>query len=198
MAIMGQSKAKYSSCNVGHFALGMGAYSTGTSPIRRIADTINQRILNDAITKGVDYARRKWEKITPLIAKIATSSELRAIKAERKLDDIRKAEFMKQYEKQYFDVMVAGIYDNYLLVLYPDKMVYGKLFFNRSYYHVNKDGCSIYSDKGEKIFIGDTFNAKLLNVNTMTGEVVFFKDTKVIKEFYGNEEKKGKKKVKSR
>ena len=121
MAIMGQSKAKYSSCNVGHFALGMGAYSTGTSPIRRIADTINQRILNDAITKGVDYARRKWEKITPLIAKIATSSELRAIKAERKLDDIRKAEFMKQYEKQYFDVMVAGIYDNYLLVLYPDK-----------------------------------------------------------------------------
>ncbi len=41
-------------------------------------------------------------------------------------------------------------------------------------------------------------NAKLLNVNTMTGEVVFFKDTKVIKEFYGNEEKKGKKKVKSR
>lgn len=198
MAIMGQSKAKYSSCNVGHFALGMGAYSTGTSPIRRIADTINQRILNDAITKGVDYARRKWEKITPLIAKIATSSELRAIKAERKLDDIRKAEFMKQYEKQYFDVMVAGIYDNYLLVLYPDKMVYGKVFFNRSYYHVNKDGCSIYSDKGEKIFIGDTFNAKLLNVNTMTGEVVFFKDTKVIKEFYGNEEKKGKKKVKSR
>lgn len=198
MAIMGQSKAKYSSCNVGHFALGMGAYSTGTSPIRRIADTINQRILNDAITKGVDYTRRKWEKITPLIAKIATSSELRAIKAERKLDDIRKAEFMKQYEKQYFDVMVAGIYDNYLLVLYPDKMVYGKVFFNRSYYHVNKDGCSIYSDKGEKIFIGDTFNAKLLNVNTMTGEVVFFKDTKVIKEFYGNEEKKGKKKVKSR
>ena len=105
---------------------------------------------------------------------------------------------MKQYEKQYFDVMVAGIYDNYLLVLYPDKMVYGKVYFNRSYYHVNKDGCSIYSDKGEKIFIGDTFNAKLLNVNTMTGEVVFFKDTKVIKEFYGNEEKKGKKKVKSR
>ncbi len=33
---------------------------------------------------------------------------------------------MKQYEKQYFDVMVMSIYDNYLLVLYPDKMVYGK------------------------------------------------------------------------
>lgn len=198
MAIMSQSKAKYSSCNVGHFALGMGAYSTGTSPIRRIADTINQRIIKDALDKGVDYARNKWEKIIPYIAKMATSAELRAIKAERKLDDIRKAEYMKQYEKQYFDVIVAGINDNYLLVLYPDKMVYGKVFFNKGYYHVNKDGCSIYSDKGEKIFIGDTFNAKLLNVNTMTGELVFFKETKVVKEFYNNEEKKGKKKVKSR
>ena len=197
MAIMSQAKAKYSAYNIGHFALGMGAYSTGTSPIRRLADTINQRVLKDAIHYGVDYARKKWEKIMPYIARIATDAELRAIRAERKLDDIRKAEFMKQYEKQYFDVIVAGIYDNYMLVLYPDKMVYGRIFFNKKYYHVSKDGTLIYSDKGDKIFIGDSFNAKLLSVNTMTGELVFFKETNVIKEC-NYEEKKGKKKVKSR
>ena len=197
MAIMSQAKAKYSAYNIGHFALGMGAYSTGTSPIRRLADTINQRVLKDAIHYGVDYARKKWEKIMPYIARIATDAELRAIRAERKLDDIRKAEFMKQYEKQYFDVIVAGIYDNYMLVLYPDKMIYGKIYFNKKYYHVSKDGTSIYSDKGDKIFIGDSFNAKLLSVNTMTGELVFFKETNVIKEC-NYEEKKGKKKVKSR
>lgn len=197
MAIMSQAKAKYSAYNIGHFALGMGAYSTGTSPIRRLADTINERVLKDAIHYGVDYARKKWEKIMPYIARIATDAELRAIRAERKLDDIRKAEFMKQYEKQYFDVIVAGIYDNYMLVLYPDKMVYGRIFFNKKYYHVSKDGTLIYSDKGDKIFIGDSFNAKLLSVNTMTGELVFFKETNVIKEC-NYEEKKGKKKVKSR
>lgn len=197
MAIMSQSKAKYSAYNIGHFALGMEAYSTGTSPIRRLADTINQRVLKDAIHYGVDYARKKWEKIIPYIARIATSAELRAIKTERKLDDIKKTEFMKKYEKQYFDVIVAGIHDNYMLVLYPDKMVYGRIYFNKKYYHVSKDGTSIYSDKGEKIFIGDSFNAKLLNVNTMTGELVFFKETNAIKEC-NYEEKKGKKKVKSR
>ena len=197
MAIMSQSKAKYSAYNIGHFALGMEAYSTGTSPIRRLADTINQRVLKDAIHYGVDYARKKWEKIIPYIARIATSAELRAIKTERKLDDIKKTEFMKKYEKQYFDVIVAGIHDNYMLVLYPDKMVYGRIYFNKKYYHVSKDGTSIYSDKGEKIFIGDSFNAKLLSVNTMTGELVFFKETNVIKEC-NYEEKKGKKKVKSR
>ena len=197
MAIMSQAKAKYSAYNIGHFALGMGAYSTGTSPIRRLADTINKRVLKDAIHYGVDYAIKKWEKIMPYIARIATDAELRAIRAERKLDDIRKAEFMKQYEKQYFDVIVAGIYDNYMLVLYLDKMIYGKIYFNKKYYHVSKDGTSIYSDKGDKIFIGDSFNAKLLSVNTMTGELVFFKETNVIKE-RNYEEKKGKKKVKSR
>lgn len=197
MAIMSQSKAKYSAYNIGHFALGMEAYSTGTSPIRRLADIINQRVLKDAIHYGVDYARKKWEKIIPYIARIATSAELRAIKTERKLDDIKKTEFMKKYEKQYFDVIVAGIHDNYMLVLYPDKMVYGRIYFNKKYYHVSKDGTSIYSDKGDKVFIGDSFNAKLLNVNTMTGELVFFKETNAIKEC-NYEEKKGKKKVKSR
>ena len=197
MAIMSQAKAKYSAYNIGHFALGMGAYSTGTSPIRRLADTINQRVLRDAIHYGVDYARKKWEKIMPYIARIATDAELRAIRAERKLDDIRKAEFMKQYEKQYFDVIVAGIYDNYMLVLYPDKMVYGKIYFNGGYFHPGKDGVSLMGKNGEKILIGDTINAKLLKTNIITGEITFFMRINDVKEC-NYEEKKGKKKVKSR
>ena len=197
MAIMGQAKAKYSAYNIGHFALGMGAYSTGTSPIRRLADTINQRVLKDAIHYGVDYARKKWEKIMPYIARIATDAELRAIRAERKLDDIRKAEFMKRYEKQYFDVIVAGIYDNYMLVLYPDKMIYGKIYFNGGYFHPGKDGVSLMGKNGEKILIGDTINAKLLKTNIITGEITFFMRINDVKEC-NYEEKKGKKKVKSR
>lgn len=197
MAIMSQAKAKYSAYNIGHFALGMGAYSTGTSPIRRLADTINKRVLKDAIHYGVDYARKKWEKIMPYIARIATDAELRAIRAERKLDDIRKAEFMKQYEKQYFDVIVAGIYDNYMLVLYPDKMIYGKIYFNGGYFHPGKDGVSLMGKNGEKILIGDTINAKLLKTNIITGEITFFMRINDVKEC-NYEEKKGKKKVKSR
>lgn len=188
MAIMSQSKAKYSACNVGHFALGFAAYSTGTSPIRRISDTINQRILKDSLNKGVDYTRRKWEKITPYIARMATSAELRSIKAERKLDDIRKAEYMKPFEKQYFDVIVSSISDNYITVLYKEKMIYGKIYYNRAYYHLDKQGCSIYSEK-DRISVGDSFSAKLLRVNTATGELVFFKETNSIKETYNKEKK---------
>lgn len=175
MAIMSQAKAKYSAYDIGHYALGMGAYSTSTSPIRRLSDTINQRIFKDSLHYGVDYAREKWSSITPYIAKIATDAELRAVKAEHRLDDIRKAEFMKQYEKQDFEVIVSDIKDNYIVVLYPERMVYGKLFYNNRYFHLGKDGYSIMGSNGEKIMIGDIFTARLSKVNVINGEVVFSK-----------------------
>ena len=182
MAIMSQAKAKYSAYDIGHYALGMGAYSSSTSPIRRLSDTINQRIFKDSLHYGVDYARKKWSSIIPYIAKLATDAELRAVKAEHRLDDIRKAEFMKQYEKQDFEVIVSDIKDNYIVVLYPERMVYGKLFYNSRYFHLGKDGYSIMGHNGEKIMIGDIFNARLTKVNVLNGEVVFSKGISEINE----------------
>lgn len=195
LAIMSQSKAKYSATNIGHYALGLGAYSTGTSPIRRLSDTINQRILKDSLHYGIDYTREKWEKVTPYIARIATSAELRAIKCERKIDDIRKAEYMKQFEKEDFEVIISDIKDKYMTVLYKEQMVYGKLYYNEKCFHLGKDGYSLMGSNGEKILIGDILEVKLSKVNTLTGEIIFTKKTNEIKNIY---EDKPKKKVRSR
>lgn len=195
MAIMSQSKAKYSDVNIGHYALGLDAYSTATSPIRRLSDTINQRILKDSLNYGIDYAREKWEKITPYISKIATDAELRAIKAENKIDNIRKSEYIKENEKEEYEVIVSSVNDKYLTVLYPDNMVYGRLYYNERYFHLGKDGYSIVGVNGEKVLIGDTFTVKISKINTTTGEIIFTKKTNDIKRAY---EDKNKKKVKRR
>lgn len=195
LAIMSQSKAKYSATNIGHYALGLGAYSTGTSPIRRLADTINQRILKDSLHYGVEYAREKWGKVTPYIARLSTDAELRAIKTERKIDDIRKAEYMKQFEKEDFEVIIADIKDKYMTVLYQKQMIYGKLYYNEKCFHVGKDGYSLIGSDGKKILIGDILNVKLSKVNTTTGEIIFTKKTNEIKNIY---EDKPKKKVRRR
>ena len=84
-----------------------------------------------------------------------------------------------------------------MLVLYPDKMIYGKIYFNGGYFHPGKDGVSLMGKNGEKILIGDTINAKLLKTNIITGEITFFMRINDVKEC-NYEEKKGKKKVKSR
>ena len=108
-------------------------------------------------------------------------SDLLGIPADT-IDDIRKAEFMKQYEKQDFEVIVSDIKENFIIVLYPERMVYGKLFYNNRYFHLGKDGYSIMGHNGEKIMIGDIFNARLTKVNILNGEVVFSKGISEINE----------------
>ena len=89
---------------------------------------------------------------------------------------------MKQYEKQDFEVIVSDIKENFIIVLYPERMVYGKLFYNSRYFHLGKDGYSIMGHNGEKIMIGDIFNARLTKVNILNGEVVFSKGISEINE----------------
>ena len=83
---------------------------------------------------------------------------------------------MKQYEKQDFEVIVSDIKENFIIVLYPERMVYGKLFYNSKYFHLGKDGYSIMGHKG------DIFNARLTKVNILNGEVVFSKGISEINE----------------
>lgn len=190
MAIMSQAKAKYSHTSIGHYALGLDAYGTGSSPIRRLSDTINERVVKDSLRYGVSYTREKWEKIMPYLARIATDAELRAIKAENKVDNIRKAEYIKDNEKEEYEVIVSSVNDKYLTVLTLDNMIYGRLYYNEEYFHLGKDGYSIVGVNGEKILIGDIFSAKLSKVNTTTGEIVFSKKINEIKNMYNTNNKK--------
>ena len=77
---------------------------------------------------------------------------------------------------------VSDIKENFIIVLYPERMVYGKLFYNSRYFHLGKDGYSIMGHNGEKIMIGDIFNARLTKVNVLNGEVVFSKGISEINE----------------
>lgn len=90
IAIKSQAKAKYSSFNKGHFALGLKAYATFTSPIRRLSDYINMRIYKDSILYGDKYTKEKWEDKLENLALICTDSEKRADTVERITDDIKK------------------------------------------------------------------------------------------------------------
>lgn len=157
-----------------------------TEDIKKIqklyADSKEKIIFDKMAIMSQAKAKYSAYDIGHYIAKLATDAELRAVKAEHRLDDIRKAEFMKQYEKQDFEVIVSDIKENFIIVLYPERMVYGKLFYNSKYFHLGKDGYSIIGHNGEKIMIGDIFNARLTKVNILNGEVVFSKGISEINE----------------
>jgi len=198
IGIRTQSKAKYSAYNMGHFALGLKAYATFTSPIRRLSDYINQRVYIDALKYGDDYARRKWEPRMESLARIATDAEFRSDKVEKEAVRIRMAEYMaSNYKKgDKFTGYIASIGEGYFKVLLPN-MVYCKVYYGIKNWTVSKDGFSLTSNlTGERLLVGDSIDVSFKKVNIEEGEVIFSRQHYEKDCVY--EEKKGKARVKRR
>lgn len=197
IAIRSQSKARYSHLNKGHFALGIKAYATFTSPIRRLADYINERIYQDSVKYGDEYARNKWEPKVEELAKICTDSESRADKVERKADDLKKLEYMSTIETgSKYTGVVSRVGKGYIEVLLPN-MISGKVYVSGKDYSVSKDGYSLFNNiNGERILVGDTIDVSLLKVDLDKEEILLLRSSNIKENSY--EEKKGKKRVKKR
>lgn len=197
IAIRSQSKARYSHLNKGHFALGLKAYATFTSPIRRLADYINERIYQDSIMYGDKYAIEKWEPKMEELAKICTDAELRADKVEMKADDLKKLEYMNTIPVgSKYTGIISKVGKGYIEVLLPN-MVYGKVYISAKDYSVSKDGYSLFNNvNGERILVGDQIDVSLLKVDMDKEEILLLRSSYSKENNY--EEKKGKKKIKKR
>ena len=196
IAIRAQSKAKYSAYNKGHFALGVKAYATFSSPIRRLADYINQRILDDANKYGDNYAIKKWEPRMEMLARAATNSEIKADKIERQAQKYKMSEYMENnFHKGYkFTALISGIDEGVIRILLPNG-IYGKVYYSVKDYTISKDGfCLVNRKNNETFIVGDAIDVHLTKVNVDGGEIIFSRDK--FKENSYEEEKKGKKRVK--
>ena len=101
------AKAKYSEERASHFGLGIDTYCHFTSPIRRLSDLATHRIIRRVIFEGKraesysSYARRA--------AAAATEGELRAINAERKIENLYKVIYMSEHIGEIFEATVNSI-----------------------------------------------------------------------------------------
>ena len=89
------SKAKYSEIRSPHFGLGIDNYCHFTSPIRRLGDLATHRIIN-AVVLG-DKLPKSYSGYARRAAAAATEGELRAISAERKIEDLYKCIYMSRF-----------------------------------------------------------------------------------------------------
>lgn len=132
------SKAKYSEVCSGHFGLGLSTYCHFTSPIRRLSDLATHRIIKRVLLGSkkaenyASYARRA--------AAAATDAEIRAVNAERKIENLYKVIYMSEHIGEIFDASVSSVtsfgmfceLDNTCEGLVPISEMPGEFFFDEA------------------------------------------------------------------
>ncbi len=101
------SKAKYSEVKKPHFGLGIEDYCHFTSPIRRLSDLATHRIITRLIFE--ERTAKTYESYARRAAAAATEAELRAVSAERRIDDLYKVIYMQEHIGEEFDALVTSV-----------------------------------------------------------------------------------------
>jgi ribonuclease R len=104
LGIRTQSKAKYTSENVGHYGLGFENYCHFTSPIRRYPDVMVHRVMQSIIDKNLLIDKAMEEK-----NKHCSDRERGAMEAERASNKYKQVEYMQQFLGEEFEGIISGV-----------------------------------------------------------------------------------------
>ncbi len=109
MVLRAMMKARYDVENLGHFGLAAPFYCHFTSPIRRYPDLMVHRCLH-ALLDGEKAAQiKKLSKACEKAAVQSSQREIAAQSAERDIDKLYFAEFMRDHLGETFPAAVSGV-----------------------------------------------------------------------------------------
>ena len=121
LALRSMKQAHYDPECIGHFGLACKQYTHFTSPIRRYPDLIVHRMLKDEINGRMDSRRAAhYEGILSQIATNSSKMERRATEAEREVEKIKKAQYMKDKIYEEYTGIISGVTGFGLYVELPD------------------------------------------------------------------------------
>ncbi|MBQ2767736.1 MAG: ribonuclease R [Clostridia bacterium] len=103
-------KARYATQPLGHFGLGIAQYCHFTSPIRRYPDLAVHRIIRAALSGKA--AGRELDRLTSFAehaAKASSENELRALMAEREIEDLYKTIYLSAHVGEVFDARITSV-----------------------------------------------------------------------------------------
>lgn len=101
------SKAVYSEIHRPHFGLGIENYCHFTSPIRRLSDLATHRIIHKVLLEGVP--KEKYKSYAKRAAAAATDGEMRALTAERRIENLYKVIYMENHVGEAFNAMITSV-----------------------------------------------------------------------------------------
>lgn len=170
-------KAKYQRENIGHFGLASKYYTHFTSPIRRYPDLLVHRLLRKYLfDHEIDDKINELEPKIDYIAELSSERELKAVEAEREVDDMKMAEYMEGHIGEEFDGKISGL-TNFGIFVELDNMVEGLVHISAigdDFFHYNSDIMAIVGDTTKKLYrLGDKLKVKVIRANKQEKQIDF-------------------------
>lgn len=177
MVLRSQAQAQYTAENYGHFGLNLDRYAHFTSPIRRYADLIVHRALIKALDLGADGLSEQEALKLPGIAQHISSTERRAMLAERETADRLLAQFLAAQIGARFEGRISGVTRSGLFVRLLDTGADGFIpasTLGQDYYRYVEEMQSMVGERtGEKFSLGDRVSVRLLEAAPVAGALRF-------------------------
>ena len=177
-------QAHYSVYNKGHFGLQFKNYLHFTSPIRRYSDLIVHRILKKTLKKDNGPASRRELETT---AQFLSQCEQRSVKAERFIENIKKARFMAKYVGEEFAGVISSVTKFGFFVTLSEYSVDGLIHINnlggRWRFHPSQLLLKAYPS-GYTFHQGDEVFVRVAMSNVEEGQIDFELVEHKYKKFY--------------
>src|SRR5690606_19822352 len=170
-------QARYQPRNIGHFGIGLAAYTHFTSPIRRYPDLLVHRAIKWSIEKGspkgYPYSLPEMEQLGERCSRY----ERRADEAVWDVEEQLKCLYMSTRTGEEFRVSVSSGVPFGLFVRVPELKVDGLVHVTslpRDYYHRDPTGTKLVGERtGRTYRLTDTLDVRLVGVNVEERKIDF-------------------------
>ncbi|MBL1279002.1 MAG: ribonuclease R [Fluviicola sp.] len=171
MAIRSMAKATYETKNIGHYGLAFKNYTHFTSPIRRYADLVVHRIVQEELTTKKHRYGNELNDICKRISRM----ERKAVEAERESTKYFQTLFMVEHIGEEFAGTISGIAEFGMFVRMDDSKCEGMIPIHDipgDKFRYNADKLVIVGSKTKKTYsFGDKVKVRVYEVSTKKRQI---------------------------